>query len=111
MTSGIANPSACGHAITSTVTVRSTASSAVPIASHVKNVIDRGGRRHVEEERRGAIGERLRARARRLGFRDEPLDTGQRSAVADRSDLQANRGIGGDRARHDAITRALRHGA
>ena len=30
MTSGIARPSACGHAITSTVTVRSTASSAVP---------------------------------------------------------------------------------
>lgn len=38
MTSGIARPSACGHEITSTVTLRSTASDAFPITAHTMNV-------------------------------------------------------------------------
>ena len=38
MTSGIASPRACGQAITSTVTVRTIASSRSPIAHHATNV-------------------------------------------------------------------------
>jgi hypothetical protein len=39
MTSGMARPSACGHAMTSTVTVRSTASVRFPINDQTTNVI------------------------------------------------------------------------
>ena len=38
ITSGIASPSAWGHEITRTVTVRSTASPMSPIAAHTTNV-------------------------------------------------------------------------
>ena len=39
MTSGIARPRACGQAMTSTVTVRTTASSGLPMAVHTTAVI------------------------------------------------------------------------
>ena len=44
MTSGIASPSACGQAITSTVTVRSIASSTLPASIQATNVIAAGAR-------------------------------------------------------------------
>ncbi len=69
----------------------------------------RGGRCHVEQEGRGAISECLRARARRLRFRDEPLDARECGAVTHCGDLHANGGIGGNRARDDAVPGALRH--
>ena len=64
---------------------------------------DRGGGRDVEQERGGAVRERLRAGAGRLRFRDEPLDAGQRGVVTDRGDLDSDRGVGGDGAGHDPI--------
>ena len=83
MTSGIARPRACGQAITSTVTVRSTASSGSP-SSDPDDERDQGGADgDVEQQRRGPIGEDLRPGARRLGLGDEPLDAGQRGVVAD----------------------------
>ena len=42
ITSGMASPSACGQAITSTVTVRSTASSGSPSSHHTTKVSSAG---------------------------------------------------------------------
>ena len=109
ITSGIARPSACGHAITSTVTVCSTASSASPTSIHTTNVTIAGAGGHVEQQRRGAVGQRLRARARRLRFGDEPLDAGERGVVADRLDAHADGGVGRDRPGDDAVADVLRH--
>ena len=57
ITSGIARPSACGHAITSTLIERSTALDASPSASHTANVTQRRSRGDVEQQRGEAIGQ------------------------------------------------------
>ena len=105
ITSGIARPSACGHAMTSTVTVCSTASSASPTSIHTTNVTMPGAGRHVEEQSGGAVGERLRTRARRLRLGDEPLDAGERGVVADGLHAHADRGVGRDGPGDDAVAR------
>ena len=69
---------------------------------------DPGAGRHVEQPTGGAVGECLRARARRLRFGDEPLDAGQRGVVADRLDAHPDRGVGRDRPGDDAVAHVLR---
>ena len=59
MVNGMARPNACGQAMTSTVTVRSTAWSVWPSAVHTMNVGGAGGDRDVEEQRGEPVGERL----------------------------------------------------
>ena len=81
MTSGIASPSACGQAMTSTVAVRTSAPSAVAEQPPDHERDDARRERDVEEERRRPIGQRLGARARRLRRRDEAHDPRQRRRV------------------------------
>ena len=69
---------------------------------------DRRDDRDVEEERGGAVGDRLRAGARRLCLGDEPLDPGQRRVLADRSHAHAEGGIRRDGSRGDAVALAHR---
>ena len=111
MTSGMASPSACGHAMTSTVTVLSTAMFVSPSSIQTTNVTTAGRGRDVEQQGGGAIGERLRPRPRRLRFGDEALDAGQRGVVTDGGDPHADRRVGRDGAGHDAVAGALRHRA
>ena len=64
ITSGMASPRACGQAMTSTVTrARSAPRPACPATIQATSVIAAGAERDVEQERRGAVGEHLRARA------------------------------------------------
>ena len=84
MTSGIARPRACGQAMTRTVAVRTSAPSGSPSTHQTTSVMTPGGQRDVEQERRGPIGERLRARAGRLRRGDQPHDPGQGRLVARR---------------------------
>ena len=70
---------------------------------------DAGGRGDVEEQCGGAVGQRLRTRARRLRLGDEPLDAGERGVVADGLDPHADRGVGRDRAGDDPVADLLRH--
>jgi len=61
--------------------------------------------------RRGAVGEQLRARGRRLRVADEALDAGERRVVAGRGDLDAQPRIGRDRAGGDGVADAAGDGA
>ena len=59
MTSGMASPRAWGQAMTSTVAVRTSASSRSPSSHHQASVIAPRQRRHVEEECSGTVRQRL----------------------------------------------------
>ena len=61
---------------------------------------------HLEQQRGGAIGERLGPRTGGLRLGHEPLDAGERGVVAHRPDPDPHRGIGGDGPRHDPVARA-----
>ena len=69
-----------------------------------------GAERDVEQERGRAVGQRLGARLRRLGRRDQPHDPRQRRVVADRRDPDAQAAAGGHRARDDRVARLLGDG-
>ena len=103
ITSGIARPSACGHEMTSTVTVRVMASPTSPSSVQTTNVTAAARGRQVEERGGGAVGERLGARARALRLGDETLNAGQRGVLADPVDADAQRRVGRDRAGDHAI--------
>ena len=76
---------------------------------HPRDERDDGRRRgHIEQQRRGAIREHLRARARRLRVGHHALDAGERGVGAQGVDPYAHRGVGGNRATHDAVTDRLR---
>ena len=107
ITSGIASPRACGQAITSTVTVRTMASSTSPSSDHTTNVIDPGGDRDVEQQRGEPVGQRLGPAAARLRVGDQPLDAGQRGVVADGVDADPDRRVGRHRAGDDPVAGAL----
>ena len=64
-----------------------------------------GAEREPEQPAGGAVGEALRARARRLRPGDETLDAGERRVVADRGDAHADRGVGRDGAGDDVRRR------
>ena len=78
MTSGIARPSACGQAMTSTVAVRTSAPSGSPEQPPDDERDDAGGEGDVEEDRRGAVGQGLRPGRRRLRGGDQAHDPRQR---------------------------------
>ena len=109
ITSGIASPSACGHAITSTVTVRSTASSGIADARPHDERDDAGRRSRRRTGCGGAVGERLARRTRGLRLLHEALDPGERRVVADGVDPDPDRGVGRDGAGDDAVAQALRN--
>ena len=109
MTSGIASPSACGQAMTSTVAVRTSAPSGSPERPPADQRDRAGGERDVEQERRGPVGQRLGTRRRCLRLRDQAHDPGQRRRVADGRDPDAEAAAGGDRARDDLVARRLGH--
>ena len=83
MTSGTARPSACGQAITSTVTSRSTANGRVASEGHPGDERDRARTdgRDGQPERR-TVRQRLRTRPRRLRLLDQPHDAGERRPLA-----------------------------
>ena len=108
-TSGIARPSACGQAITSTVMVRTTASSGWPRTPHDDGGDDRRSQGEPEQPGRGPVGEPLRPRRRVLRLGHQPLDAGQRGVVADRGDLDTQPGVGGDGARDHRVAHAAAH--
>ena len=111
MTSGIANPRACGQAITSTVT---DAHDGVVDAPGEQPGDERHGSRgggDVEQDRREAVGEHLGAAAAGLGVGDEALDPGQRRVVADGVHPNPQRRVRRDRAGDDAISRRLGDGS
>ncbi len=110
ITSGIAKPRACGQAMTSTVTVRTTASSTLPASSQATNVIDPSGRGDVEQNRRKAVGEHLGAAAAGLGVGHETLDPGQRRFVSDGVHPYTHRRVGRNRSGDDTIATLLGHG-
>ena len=107
MTSGIASPRACGHEITRTVTVRSTAWSISPKAAQTTNVTHAGSHRDVEQRRRCSVGERLGPRFRRLRFRHEAPDARERRVLANRSDADPHGAIGRDRSSDHRVADAL----
>ena len=99
-TSGMASPSACGHAITRTVTTRSITNAAcAPAMDHPTSVQGRGDDRHNRESEGRSVGERLRARTRVLRLRDEPHDAGERRLFSGAGDLDAQRARAVDRSR------------
>ena len=102
-TRGIASPSACGHAMTRTVAVRMSASSGCPATIHAARVRTPGPERDEEEEGRGAVGEHLRARLRRLRLGDQPHDPRQRRCLAHRGHADAQAATGRHRPRHHPI--------
>ena len=108
MTSGIANPRACGQAMTETVTVRTTASvdAAGEQPGNERHRTSGGG--DVEENGGEAVGQRLGPAAARLGVGDEPLNPGQGGVVTDRVDTHADRRVGGHRPGDDAVAFSLR---
>ena len=87
----MARPRAWGQAITSTVTVRTTASSTSPSSDQTTNVTTAGRGGDVEEQRGEAVGERLGPAAAGLGVGDEALDAGERGVVADGVDPDPER--------------------
>ena len=87
MTSGMARPRACGQAITSTVTVRSTASSALPSSVQAMNVMTPAAGGEVEQEGGRPVGEGLGPRGGGLGLGHEPLDPGEGGVLAGAVDL------------------------
>jgi hypothetical protein len=89
ITSGIASPSACGHEMTRTVTVRSTASPVSPIA----------------------VGESLGARVRGLCLLDEAPDAGESGVFAHGLDADPQGAVGRDGAGDHAVTGAAVRGA
>ena len=109
MTSGIARPRACGQAMTSTVAVRTSAPFRVALQPPEDERDAPGGERDVEQDRGGAVGERLGPRRRRLGRRDHPHDPRQRRLLADGGHPDAQAAAGGDRAGDDLVARLLRH--
>ena len=52
---------------------------------------DRSAHRHVEQERRGPVGQHLRTRPRFLGLGHQASDPGQRRVLTDRGDLDPHR--------------------
>ena len=109
ITSGIARPRACGQAMTSTVTVLTTASSTSPSDCPRHERDDGSGDRDVEQQGGEAVGERLGPAVAGLGVGDEALDAGQRGVVADCFDAHPHRRVGRHRAGDDAVARALGH--
>ena len=100
----MARPSACGHAITSTVTVRVDGRRRRRRAApRPTNVTTAGAGGDVEEQRRRAVGERLRARPRRLRLGHEPLDAGERVSSPTALDAHADRRVGRDRPGDDPV--------
>ena len=95
MTSGIASPSACGQAMTSTVTVRTTASLTSPLSRPCQERDQSSARGDVEEQRGKPVGQSLRAALGSLRLGDQALNAGERRVVADRRDLDPDRGIRG----------------
>ena len=105
-TSGIASPSACGQAMTRTVTRPH--DGVVGVAERRpddEREQPRGGG-DVEEEGGEAVGEHLRPAVARLGIGHQALDPGQCGVVADRVDPHADRGVGGHRPRDARDRRA-----
>ena len=102
-TSGIARPRACGQAITSTVIVRTTASSGMPSSGPD----DRGEHAGAESEPEQPAAARSAIRcAREVEFCasvDQALDAGQGGVVADGGDLDPQPGVGGDGAGHHLV--------
>ena len=90
ITRGMASPSACGHAMTSTVTTRSIANAGVaPSASHTTAVVTAEPMATSVNDEGRPIRECLRARAGRLRLRDEARDARERGAIARSGDLDA----------------------
>ena len=107
ITSGMARPRACGQAMTSTVTVRTTASSTSPSADPGHERDDAGGDGDVEQQRGEAVGERLGPAAAGLGLGHQALDAGQRGVVADRVDPHPDRRVGRHRAGDHPVAAGL----
>ena len=63
----------------------------------------RGAGCDVEEQRGEPVGERLRRGSAGLRLGDESLNAGERGVIADRFDSNADRGIGGNGPRDDAV--------
>ena len=82
-----------------------------PIAAQTTNVSAPGRDGDVEQERRGAVGERLSPRPRRLGLADQPLDPRERGLLADGLDRDPDGVVGGDRASDDAVAGPATTGA
>ena len=80
-TSGIARPSACGQAITSTVMVRMTASSGLPMSAQTTAVMIAGAAAANAEQPAGRAGRPAAAPAMQefCASVDQPLDAGQRA--------------------------------
>ena len=107
ITSGIASPSAWGHEMTRTVTVRVIASSMSPNDDPGDEGHDAGTERDVEEDRRKPVGQHLRVRARRLGIGNHPLDAGEGGFLADGGDADPDRGPGHDRPGDHPVAQCL----
>ena len=90
-TSGTASPSACGQAMTSTVTTRSTANAPSLRRRARRQRERRRADRDDGQDERGAVSQGLRTRAGRLRLFDQPHDAGERGSLAGARHLDAQR--------------------
>ena len=106
-TSGMASPSAWGQAMTSTVTVRTTALSRLA-GRHPGHEGDQpGDGGDVEQQGGEPVGQGLGPTAAGLGLGHESLDAGQGGVLADGLDLDPDGRVGRHRSGHDPVIDVL----